>query len=157
MKSIPYSRLARMLTGNYQWWEINTTYKMNQNYTYCFSCSWHGGIIIAYDTLSPSQKEKLISFYNSEEHMNFDMVAYSTVSNRATAWARFKEPDETNINVRFLCFEEDSDWAIPYTLLWIANEHFLSLPEDKQKEYSNSCMKRYYDANTDTYNFHINH
>lgn len=153
MQSIPYSRLARMLTGNYQWGKINTTYKTNQIYTYYFSCEWHGWLIIAYDTLSAYQKIKINNFYNWEDKIQFDYVAYDTLTDRAKANSRYTNPSERLHNVRFISLEEDSEWAIAYSILWIAKESFLELPEEKREEYSKNAMQSYYNPDTHEYRY----
>ena len=150
MKKIPYSRLARMLTGSYQWWEINCSQKTNQKYTYYFSCSWHGGFVVAYDMLTPKQKQSLIHFYKWEENIHFDIVAYDALTNKAKAWCKYMSQSSRFNNVRFVCFEEDCAWSIASWILWIKDENLLSLPEEKQNEYINDTLNRWY--NNDNYN-----
>lgn len=151
MKKIPYSRLARMLTGSYQWGEINCSKKTNQKYTYYFSCSGHGWFVVAYDMLTPKQKQSLIHFYKWENNIPFDTVAYDALTNKAKAWCKYMSQSTRFNNVRFVCFEEDCEWAIAYTILWIKDEHLLSLEKEKADEYAAQVMNRYY--KNENYNF----
>lgn len=110
----PYSRLARMLTGGYQWWEINKSEKTNQKYCYYYSCSGHGGFVVAYDMLTQTQKEKLNTLCKWD--IKFEYVAYDALNNTARAGVRYISECERFRNVRFVCFEEDCGWSIAYKL-----------------------------------------
>jgi len=144
MKTIPYSRLARMLTGSYQWWEINHSQKTNQKYAYYFSCSGHGWFVVSYDMLTPKQKENLINFYKWEENIKFDYVAYDALTNKAKAWCRYNAQSTRFNNVRFVCFEEDCAWAIAYAILWISNEDIVSIGKEKADECATQTINKYY-------------
>lgn len=110
----PYSRLARMLTGGYQWGEINASEKTNQKYCYYFNCSSHGGFVVAYDTLTDEQKEKFEEL--SKGKIKFHYVAYDALTGKAKAGVRYISEDERFRNVKFVCFEEDCAWSIAYKL-----------------------------------------
>lgn len=144
MKTIPYSRLARMLTGSYQWWDINHSQKTNQKYTYYFSCSGHGWFVVAYDMLTPKQKESLAHFYKWEENIKFDFVAYDALTNKAKAWCRYTAQSTRFNNVRFVCFEEDCAWSIAYAILWISNEDIASIGKEKADECATQTINKYF-------------
>lgn len=151
MKKIPYSRLARMLTGSYQWWEINSSNKTNQKYSYFFSCSGHGWFVVAYDMLTPKQKESLIHFYKWEENIRFHTVAYDALTNKAKAWCKYISQSSRFNNVRFICLEEDCEWAIAYSILWIADSHLLSIDKSTADKYAKDTMDKYF--KNENYNF----
>lgn len=142
-KNPPYSSMARCIAT--QWWSINQTIPTTQTWAYYYSCSWHGGYVIAYDTLKQKQKDDLIKFYGAYDKIHFEWYTYDHAINKQQKW---KYKDETIEkynwrlkNIPFLLFEEDCDWAICETILNIYREG--TTPE-KSLTYALKVFERYY-------------
>lgn len=154
MKKINISSLARRIANN-MWGEVNTSYPTNQNFTYYYSCSWHGWYVVYLDWLNEEQKDLLYKFYWNDPYMvnvAVDELSWKTKL-RATWNENAINSSERYKNYKFITFEEDCEWAIAEVILWI---HTVDIPYDQKRIDSwVKTVKSYFSENLEKKWFNI--
>lgn len=160
IKGMPYANMARSIATSMRG-EVNHIYKTTQQGFYYFSCSWHGGFIVAKDALTDEQLARLQK-HNLDKWMitACSMYSYRTIyvdwkektkwkTNYKTGYS-YRNPsiERGEYNVEFLVFEEDCDWALVVYLLGVyRNDYWANqlTAERKAKldEYALNSMKGY--------------
>lgn len=135
-KWLPYASIARSIAR--QWGEVNHTYKTTQQGAYYFSCSGHGGFVIAKDALTQEQLQNL------EKIGRLDGSTGSAIYKdwhwyrvRKTGARRMQETED-NFNVEFYDFEEDCNRAIASFVLGINTVD----NQENEKLHAEGTMKR---------------